>query len=67
MISKYTLNELRTSVEGIKKTCQGYTDDLIIKDIYKSLMILENKLEYYLTNYDALNSHNNVSLEEAEK
>lgn len=66
MISKEKLNEMKSKVEDMKQILKGQNGDDVM-DLGKSITILDNKIKYYSSNYDALNSLRKIKLEEAEK
>ena len=67
-MTKEQLAYVKKKVLDIKKyintNCEKSNDTF---DILKSLMILEQKCNFYIDNFDALNSHKKDSLGESEK
>ena len=66
MITKEKLNEMKSKVEEMKQILKGQEGDIVL-DLGKSLIILENKINYYSSNYSALNSLKEIKSGEAEK
>ena len=61
------LETIKRLVNKGKDICNKAESSYDTKDILKSFLILESKINYYLSNYDALKSHNLSTLEEDEK
>lgn len=67
MLTKENLTELMNHVNDMKQILKGQGDDDKSTDLMKSVTILENKIRYYSSNFDALNSLKKINSGEAEK
>lgn len=66
MSNKEKLNEMKVKLDEMKQILKSMNGDMAL-DIGKSIIILDNKIKYYLSNYDALKSLKKIKSEEAEK
>lgn len=63
MITLETLTSMKLEVRKLRKFLNK-EDSLMEADLSKSLDILENKINYYSTNYSALKSLNDRTLDD---
>lgn len=66
MSNKEKLNEMKVKLDEMKQILKSMDGDMAL-DIGKSIIILDNKIKYYSSNYDALKSLKKIKSEEAEK
>lgn len=66
MSNKEKLNKMKTKLDEMKQILKSMDGDIAL-DLGKSIIILDKKINYYSSNYDALKSLKKIKSEEVEK